>query len=1297
MFFDDLLGNTDILNQATMGKRWATLARADVNLATAQTWDVNLSRNRRILVPIDVQAFVVPDEGGEATVPVTGGPGDPAPFTPGVRRETGVHVHWALPDALLQSSEAESGGELELPDLPDRWVVLRMLFPVGLARPLIRGWVVDAVNGTTTDLDGYDGTVVEGEQIFDPLDGAVGGSPLWTASYEASGGRFGLHDRLDDLDELAELAPNGFTHDQATYVVAGWSSDTALDPLHTFDLDELCERLDELRWHVDHEADDNVHEPDTPSVDRLVSQAAFARPAEEPEIEIISPDRKERFTFADVSPRTSIPIADAERIIIGPRSRRYSSLLHGMIAGVPVRGELPNADDRPTSAALEVAVGLDTDDVAAVFATEAVGVSDSERQGTEQLTAAFTAGLLDRLGTPDGLRDIEEREHTDGFWGLPGPPLEGATADTLRVADALPFGPSSVGRPGRTAAANAAGVTLDILKGENPTIAGWRDRVKIVDNPASGKGPPPKAGIGHRVSEAVADSRSVVRPAPRMFRPQPPIVAIRGCRPSLRHRGDGLYADNGALRCRYPSEAVVSIKSVTDAKEFVPSLGSGAIPPEVLTVTQEAVILSPYSARWLAAASAAGENEDVVAKYASRIDGEMLRLFSADGRYDGTGEYTLSTAPSTARGRRPRAVAGDQWATVSPRGAMIDRQLSAELAKFSYLDGTPPSPVGVTAWRQPWVPLWIEWRAEVVGNENLHGWTLGDLDFERDENGAAEGRSFNFVGRNPIGRGLANALHSSIERWLEAEQARDEAGQSVLTDQQQADLVELNKFLTPLDLASASLDGLREQLLGIDFVGAITSDGDEDDTPIASRDPMPLFGGTVRLVEMRLVDAFGRILDVPLTTMRTPSALEVPGSQSAFRLRPRLQHGARWLFRFVDPGFIGDPADAPDAWVDQLRSDLAVNPVAGFLLADHIDEALEMFDVNGSALGQLSHHEITGTVRWEPAPGRPVPPGAGPHADLAASARAMGEIAAGVVRSDIRERNRVDTAGGSDDDTDESTDAEASESALSAMLRAIDSTLWSIDTYSALGSPTVAGLVGRPIAVVRANLRLDAPDDLHEVVVTAPGGEAGRREAFGRIGDLRFPVRLGDLRRNDDALLGFFVDGDYSRFHLVDKAVAGAAREGGRLRGQLGLLGEVIVPKIRPLDNEYIALDDTLHLRPGQTVRLTLLMLPGGRVHLTSGLLPKKALALQSDWISAGLPKVMPSVRVGPVLVDPEEIRLPKVNLLEDRQQFTRRTGPLTWRDDPIVAATQSALLPRMPHEVQEGWIRIMDEVDDEL
>jgi hypothetical protein len=303
-----------------------------------------------------------------------------------------------------------------------------------------------------------------------------------------------------------------------------------------------------------------------------------------------------------------------------------------------------------------------------------------------------------------------------------------------------------------------------------------------------------------------------------------------------------------------------------------------------------------------------------------------------------------------------------------------------------------------------------------------------------------------------------------------------------------------------------------------------------------------------------------------------------------------------------------------------------------------------------------------------------LPPDAGPLAGLDAHARLAGEMAAGLVRADVEARG---------------ADPAPTESALNALLRAIDTTLWTVDTFAAVGSQTVAGLVGRPVAMVRATLRLDAPDDLDDVTVSAAGGADARRAAFSALIEQRFPVQLGTLHRSDDSLLGFFVDDDYAHLHLVDKVVASSALDSGRHRGQLGLLGKVAVPAVDELDHPYLVEQDVIWIRPGQTLRLTLLMLPAGKVHLTSGILPRKALALGNDWVADGLAKLLPSVRVGPVLVDPSEIRLPLIQLLGDKQTFTRRTGQLTWRDDPILAATQTAYLPRTPHEAQEGWIRV--------
>ena len=74
-----------------------------------------------------------------------------------------------------------------------------------------------------------------------------------------------------------------------------------------------------------------------------------------------------------------------------------------------------------------------------------------------------------------------------------------------------------------------------------------------------------------------------------------------------------------------------------------------------------------------------------------------------------------------------------------------------------------------------------------------------------------------------------------------------------------------------------------------------------------------------------------------------------------------------------------------------------------------------------------------------------------------------------------------------------------------------------------------------------------------------------------------------------------------------------------------------------------------------------------------------------------------PSARIGPVLIDPTQVRLPKISAFPKNQIFTRRDTPLTWKDDPILAATQTALLPDLPHDVQEGYIRISpDQGDDQ-
>ena len=193
---------------------------------------------------------------------------------------------------------------------------------------------------------------------------------------------------------------------------------------------------------------------------------------------------------------------------------------------------------------------------------------------------------------------------------------------------------------------------------------------------------------------------------------------------------------------------------------------------------------------------------------------------------------------------------------------------------------------------------------------------------------------------------------------------------------------------------------------------------------------------------------------------------------------------------------------------------------------------------------------------------------------------------------------------------------------------------------------------------------------------------------------LALSVRLGELTRTDDSLLAYAVDDDYHQLLLVAPEVRTQARASGRMQGQLGVYarGSQATPGVVAIDHPYLNGPNSVTLRAGQTVRLTLLMAPGGRVHVTSGVLPRKSLALARDWFHDALVRLSPSFRLGPVLVDPDIVRLPMITGLGDKQAFTRRDTPLTWRDDPIVAATQTAYLPDLPSTLEEGWIRIQQE-----
>jgi hypothetical protein len=1259
------------LREAMVSPRWTALTRAGLDLASVGRWDPGLLRESRVLVPIDVQALYVPAGSTEAMVrlpfALTEPDGQPPatmpdPFDPGAAREAGVHLHWAMPDALLRGTLAARPegtiNRLALSALPDRWLVLRLLAPNGATQVSVRGWVVCADIGTVIDLPDWTGeqsVPAAGRRTVAPaeLTGSVGGSAQWASAYDAVRERFAFRDPLDDL---AAVAPNGVAGDQAGYLVAGWWSHAELDPLDAARTNaSLHDHLDRMGWYLQEDLEDGHRLVAFGAVESIRRATLDLRTADRylpPEAETRRGDAQDPAASIRraIEPTTRYearmtPFAEVtKRVVAAEPLFPRSTLLHGSVHGVPVGGEVdPGLDRRPAADTLAVVLGHHDGDVVASVAADGFGITDPEqRRAAERLVSGFSAQILDRLATPEGLVDIEEHEHGAAFTGLPGGT---SGSDRVKMGDAA--APLIAGAAGRSRLSREERAATEPLR---PRIT-WAGKTRfelLEDDGVSLRRQVLEWTAQRPAREPSTEVREIPRPAPRFHVPAPPIVAVRGAKRSLRHRGDGRFSPDGRLRVRWPSQ-VLRAPALVDLAAVLASLGTAAVPGEALALAREAVLTNPYLSPWLSgiAAQRSGADPEVVG---SRFKAESVARYGSEAAYDARSSF----------------LAGERTAS-----SLTSMLVADQVLRHSLYEGVEPDPVAVTTWSQPWIPLWLEWETELTETDPLERWALGAIDLEPPETTTA-GRAITHRGRSILTTGVATTMTAAITAWLQGEDERDAspAGGEVDESVEQA-LATLRDRLDTLDVVSAALDGFREQLLGLPYLDGVAARPKPGEDP-----PELLVRGEMRVARARLIDAFGRVVDLPdAAAPALPARDEIAAAPPALRTRPRLTVPARWLFRFIDP--VGPAADAAEARIDQVDPAQTVNPVAGFLLPDHIDEAVEVFDVAGGPLGQLMHEPFGGGVVWEPAAGRPVPADAGPLEGLAPPQRIVGHLAAGLVAEDARQRQGLPAR-------------PEAESALSALLRAIDTTLWSVDAYAGLGSEHIAGLVGRPIAVVRARLSLEVRTDIDDLDLRDPQRRSARERAYRDLAALAFPVRLGELSRTDDGLLGFFVDDDYTRFHVVDKVVASHAFDTGRGKGQLGTYGTTpAVPDEVPIANQYVVAEDELRVHPGQTVTLTLLMHPAGKVHLTSGVLPRKSLRLQRDWVAPGLAVMAPSARVGPVLVDPAKIALPLISVFPKEQLFTRRDSPLTWKDDPILAATQTALLPDLPHEVQEGYIRI--------
>ena len=679
---------------------FSAVARTGIDLASLATWDPTLARPPRMLVPVDVQALVVGPHDVVTHVPVLAPLVNPQnssvlditqampavpPFSPAVQRPPGVYLHWAAPDGLTQTkspltpAQPSPGNQLGsvLPPLADRWLVVRV---GGGAPRRTRGWVIESERCRLVDLATWVPTGAAPATNLgttpdlppEQLTAAAGGDPGWAALFDAVQDRFAMYDDLSDLDPADSAGP-------LSYLVCGWWSKDSNDPLYVPDLASFVDTVSTMKWSF----------PPVPAAAAGQRDLTAVRAASLG----YTQDRVGQGAAIDsAGAATSSPLGSIHRDIVAaagtivsgqPVDHPRLTLLHGSVYGILPEGG--GVDPIPAAASIEVAVGITgTEAFAAIVAG-----SDPSQNGTdEQLIEAFSLGLISRLDTSDGLVDLDQAVHASGFAAQAGSTERN---DRLVSGNRLAEGAASVAGS-LTNLQQAAAAKATSAAASSTAQAGERRADLLVERPAAET--IAALSVKQSATGTAPDPNSVqVRVVPvasePWWTPVNPVVTLRGATRSLRHGYDGRFTSDQTLACRVSGTECTVFSGLIAGADIVGPLGNGGLPPECDELLRELVLDDPYRLADTASAAATATG---------------LPLAAVTDRL--TAEHAL------------------RWDTAAP---VAGKDL---LRAVSMRAGMEPSPVATTAWEQPWVPLYLEWRLSLRVDGNLARWALSDVDLE---------------------------------------------------------------------------------------------------------------------------------------------------------------------------------------------------------------------------------------------------------------------------------------------------------------------------------------------------------------------------------------------------------------------------------------------------------------------------------------------------------------------------------------------------------------------------------------
>jgi hypothetical protein len=1245
------------------------------------------------LIPMDVAARVL--NAPRAVPRLTD-----APLEATGSLERGIHVHWALPD-LLTRAIAGDRHPPRFRGVPDLWLIVRYNPVSGEAKRTYRAWVLDSVtqgvaplatwtpseSRAETQIHTAPGMLKRVGRGWGEWDSTVPFDPLTTAYYPECRTRLGFH---DDLSDLAAV-----TTGTVSYTVIGWYSRINFDPFYH----EGFRKKD----RVGHRADLRAHKVIPTAVARATEAGDIGWDADvqsrvgprlprnettalKVAAKILAAAVKTRITSVD-SLLSALPVepTSPQHAVVDslmPDTVKTHTVCHGSVMDVPLR--------EPAGSGPEAL----TDDKVFLYPNVQRAMAEVASKTTEADKVDWLDMMLGNIGQQSGstagVIDLPGSQHARTFQSAPGRSRFYARLEihpqVRQITKVITLGEYTEDAP-------------TVITGHWPTLqtrsasSQFKKASKVIPQSALNHPPAPPAGptdaeIVAWIETLRADFLAARQVSAAAGKPlDDRLIRVqdyrRNAQPTSQGRPiDGSGPDQAGWWIDMGDEsAPIDIKEnplhVTLAELRRAAGGARLFMPDASNIFE---VPGP---RWYRPWAPHLVLFGALRSYRHGADGRFRLDGHLDTRVSGEAmiglrvgsatvlakdlvssladvsraglqsvaselvqEHLLSdaeNAPLMARSARVPAGAGRSSVTASQmraasRAIWLSRGDLLKPEEKSAIDlvapiGRPSSAAGLQPWKPWYGPLFFDTRYTHRRKRFNDAWQLPPEYVETIDRDplVPHDREQEITERHLATVSVAKVL----KKTLVAELTIDPYGNPIHKKNPPSGVDE--QTFDEMDVVSASLTKLDE---------ALFEAGERE------------LGGFVHMNQVRVFDSFGTAMDWSST-----STLLDPLPKWAVALPARLSCWGRLNFRLQS---------AADGTVDATP---LTPPVCGILLPDFVDQSLEVYDANGTAVGQITADD---PIRDN-----------GPQAQtLAVAFTLLPWVASSLPQGT--------------DPTDAITNPTLKrfvqallaqsigvpanapgwhETGFTAMLRVFDTVRSTLDpTFNT--ADTRVRLLGEPVLVMNARLSFEASNQ---------GATALKKNPQPIAEPPSLPVlhvRVGDVTRPDDGVLGCFLIGaspSEDRFAPVSREAA-----------ELVVLNQMVygnVPKLATITHPFIVDQVAEFDLPANTPFDTVVLADArGSLYATCGVLPRKTIVVPKDFVDPALKVLEPTFAVGPILGFERQGRLVPVlptPTIEGMEAEFVHDDDANYPELAVPPKLPMAELPDRRVRLTEGWVRV--------